>query len=50
MVDPKSRAFTRLRAVRFPHVLGHVVPVAAETGWSDGDLEEHTDPQAGKSY
>ena len=23
-----------------PYVLGHFVPVPAETGWSDGDLEE----------
>ena len=23
-----------------PYVLGHVIPVRSETGWSDGDLEE----------
>ena len=37
---PKWRAFIRSQRAPFPYVLGHIVPVPSETGWSDGDLEE----------
>ena len=40
MVNPQVAGLHPASNSAVPYVLGHVVPVAAETGWSDGDLEE----------
>src|SRR5262245_25635126 len=40
MVSPEVAGLHPASLDAFPYVLGHFVPVPAETGWSDGDLEE----------
>ena len=40
MIDPQVAGLHPASNSALPYVLGHVVPVPAETGWSDGDLEE----------
>ena len=40
MVDPQVAGLHPASNNAVPYVLGHFVPVPAETGWSDGDLEE----------
>ena len=40
MVAPEVAGLHPKSLSAVPYVLGHFVPVAAETGWSDGDLEE----------
>jgi hypothetical protein len=40
MVGPEVAGLHPASTSAVPYVLGHLVPVPAETGWSDGDLEE----------
>ncbi len=40
MVSPEVAGRHPASDSEVPYVLGHFMPVAAETGWSDGDLEE----------
>jgi hypothetical protein len=40
MVDPEVAGLHPASKSPVPYVLGHIVPVPSETGWSDGDLEE----------
>ena len=40
MVDPEVAGLAPASKSAVPYVLGHLVPVPSETGWSDGDLEE----------
>jgi hypothetical protein len=40
MIDPQVAGLHPATDSAVPYVLGHFVPVPAETGWSDGDLEE----------
>ena len=40
MIDPEVAGLHPASNSAVPYVLGHFVPVPAETGWSDGDLEE----------
>jgi hypothetical protein len=40
MIDPEVAGLHPASNSEIPYVLGHFVPVPAETGWSDGDLEE----------
>lgn len=40
MVNPEVAGLHPKSEEAAPYVLGHMVPVPAETGWSDGDLEE----------
>jgi hypothetical protein len=40
MIDPQVAGLHPASDSAVPYVLGHIVPVPAETGWSDGDLEE----------
>jgi hypothetical protein len=40
MVNPEVAGLHPASTSAVPYVLGHFVPVPAETGWSDGDLEE----------
>ena len=40
MVSPEVAGLHPASMSAVPYVLGHFVPVPAETGWSDGDLEE----------
>lgn len=40
MVDPEVAGLHPKSKSAVPYVLGHIVPVPSETGWSDGDLEE----------
>ncbi len=40
MVNPEVAGLHPSSEEAAPYMLGHVVPVPAETGWSDGDLEE----------
>ena len=40
MIDPEVAGLAPATHNVTPYVLGHFVPVPAETGWSDGDLEE----------
>ncbi|MER8835777.1 hypothetical protein [Mesorhizobium sp. M0909] len=40
MIDPQVAGLHPASNSAVPYVLGHIVPVPAETGWSDGDLEE----------
>ena len=40
MVDPEVAGLAPASKSAVPYVLGHIVPVPSETGWSDGDLEE----------
>jgi hypothetical protein len=40
MVNPEVAGLHPASKSAVPYVLGHFVPVPAETGWSDGDLEE----------
>jgi hypothetical protein len=40
MINPEVAGLHPRSESTIPYVLGHFVPVAAETGWSDGDLEE----------
>jgi hypothetical protein len=40
MVNPEVAGLHPASKSAVPYVLGHIVPVPSETGWSDGDLEE----------
>jgi hypothetical protein len=40
IIDPQVAGLHPSSYSAVPYVLGHIVPVPAETGWSDGDLEE----------
>ena len=40
MINPEVAGLHPASDSEVPYVLGHFVPVPAETGWSDGDLEE----------
>lgn len=40
MINPEVAGLHPATNSVTPYVLGHFVPVPAETGWSDGDLEE----------
>lgn len=40
MVDPEVAGLHPASDSAVPYMLGHFLPVPAETGWSDGDLEE----------
>ncbi|MEQ1956505.1 hypothetical protein [Mesorhizobium sp. CN2-181] len=40
MINPEVAGLHPASTSNVPYVLGHFVPVPAETGWSDGDLEE----------
>lgn len=40
MINPEVAGLAPATNSEVPYVLGHFVPVPAETGWSDGDLEE----------
>jgi hypothetical protein len=40
MINPEVAGLHPSSDSEVPYVLGHFVPVPAETGWSDGDLEE----------
>ncbi|MFI0847496.1 hypothetical protein [Mesorhizobium sp. IMUNJ 23232] len=40
MINPEVAGLHPASTSNMPYVLGHFVPVPAETGWSDGDLEE----------
>ena len=40
MVNPEVAGLHPASTNEVPYVLGHFLPVPAETGWSDGDLEE----------
>lgn len=40
MVGPEVAGLHPKSKSAVPYVLGHIVPVPSETGWSDGDLEE----------
>lgn len=40
MINPEVAGLHPRSESAVPYVLGHFLPVAAETGWSDGDLEE----------
>lgn len=40
MINPEVAGLAPATDSVVPYVLGHFVPVPAETGWSDGDLEE----------
>jgi hypothetical protein len=40
MINPEVAGLAPASDSVTPYVLGHFVPVPAETGWSDGDLEE----------
>ena len=40
MVGPEVAGLHPASKSAVPYVLGHIVPVPSETGWSDGDLEE----------
>lgn len=40
MINPEVAGLAPASNSEVPYVLGHIVPVPAETGWSDGDLEE----------
>jgi len=40
MIDPEVAGLHPASNSAVPYMLGHVLPVPAETGWSDGDLEE----------
>lgn len=40
MINPEVAGLHPASESAVPYVLGHFVPVPAETGWSDGDLEE----------
>ncbi len=39
-VNPEVAGLHPASTSEVPYVLGHIVPVPSETGWSDGDLEE----------
>ena len=40
MINPEVAGLHPASDSEVPYVVGHFVPVPAETGWSDGDLEE----------
>jgi hypothetical protein len=40
MINPEVAGLHPASDSEVPYVLGHFLPVPAETGWSDGDLEE----------
>lgn len=40
MVSPEVAGLAPATNDTAPYVIGHLLPVPAETGWSDGDLEE----------
>ncbi|PWK65945.1 hypothetical protein [Aminobacter sp. AP02] len=40
MINPQVAGLHPASESEVPYVMGHFVPVKAETGWSDGDLEE----------
>lgn len=40
MINPEVAGLHPASESPVPYVLGHLIPVPAETGWSDGDLEE----------
>jgi hypothetical protein len=40
MINPEVAGLHPASTSEVPYVLGHFLPVPAETGWSDGDLEE----------
>lgn len=40
MINPEVAGLHPASNSPVPYVLGHIIPVPAETGWSDGDLEE----------
>ncbi len=40
MINPEVAGLHPATNSVVPYMVGHVVPVPAETGWSDGDLEE----------
>ena len=40
MITPEVAGLHPKSKSAVPYVLGHLVPVPSETGWSDGDLEE----------
>ncbi|MCT7374717.1 hypothetical protein N5A92_06670 [Chelativorans sp. EGI FJ00035] len=40
MINPEVAGLHPASDSAVPYMLGHLVPVPAETGWSDGDLED----------
>ncbi|GLS31275.1 hypothetical protein SAMN04488498_11882 [Mesorhizobium albiziae] len=40
MINPEVAGLHPSSDSEVPYVMGHFIPVPAETGWSDGDLEE----------
>ena len=40
MIDPEVAGLHPASDSVIPYMLGHIIPVPAETGWSDGDLED----------
>lgn len=40
MINPEVAGLAPATNDTAPYVIGHLLPVPAETGWSDGDLEE----------
>lgn len=40
MIDPEVAGLHPASDSAVPYVLGHLVPVPAETGWTDGDLDD----------
>lgn len=40
MVNPEVAGLHPASDSVIPYMLGHIIPVPAETGWSDGDLED----------
>lgn len=40
MIDPEVAGLHPASDSVLPYMLGHIIPVPAETGWSDGDLED----------
>ncbi|WP_274425635.1 hypothetical protein [Chelativorans sp. YIM 93263] len=40
MIDPEVAGLHPASDSSVPYILGHLVPVPAETGWSDGDLDD----------
>jgi len=40
MIDPEVAGLHPASDSSVPYMVGHVLPVPAETGWSDGDLED----------
>jgi hypothetical protein len=49
MINPEVAGLHPASDSEVPYVLGHFVPVPAETGWSDGDTKKNIGRQAGAS-